>query len=84
MPHFARDTLRLAEKYRGEGVVGIDIAGDEASCAAGDAAGELELDPTEVSVFEEARRLGVHRTVHAGEAGPPGAVAQVSKYFSCD
>ena len=39
---------------------------------------ELELDPTEVSVFEEARRLGVHRTVHAGEAGPPGAVRQVS------
>ena len=38
---------------------------------------ELELDPTEVSVFEEARRLGVHRTVHAGEAGPPGAVTQV-------
>ena len=35
------------------------------------------MDPTEVSVFEEARRLGVHRTVHAGEAGPPGAVAQV-------
>ena len=33
MTHFARDTLALAEKYRGEGVVGIDIAGDEASCA---------------------------------------------------
>ena len=73
MSHFARDTLRLAEKYRGEGVVGIDIAGDEASCA-GDS--ELKLDPLEVSVFKEAHRLGVHRTVHAGEAGPPGAVAQ--------
>ena len=36
MTNFARDTLRLAEKYRGEGVVGIDIAGDEASCAKGD------------------------------------------------
>ena len=33
MTHFALDTLALAEKYRGEGVVGIDIAGDEASCA---------------------------------------------------
>ena len=73
MSQFARDTLRLAEKYRGEGVVGIDIAGDEASCAGNS---ELKLDPTEVSVFEEARRLRIHRTVHAGEAGPPGAVAQ--------
>ena len=31
-----RDTLRLAEKYRGEGVVGIDIAGDEKGCMAKD------------------------------------------------
>ena len=77
MTDMARDTLRLAEKFRGEGVVGIDIAGDEASCTKGAGATELELDPVEVSVFEEARRLGIHRTVHAGEAGPPGAVAQV-------
>ncbi len=32
MSHFAQDVLKLAEKYRGEGVVGIDIAGDEAGC----------------------------------------------------
>ena len=40
MTHFARDTLALAEKYRGEGVVGIDIAGDEASCAKASGDGE--------------------------------------------
>jgi adenosine deaminase len=29
LPQFDRDILRLCEKYRGRGVVGIDIAGDE-------------------------------------------------------
>ena len=48
MTHFARDTLRLAEKYRGEGVVGIDIAGDEASCAKGDTGSKRKLRITVV------------------------------------
>ncbi len=36
------------------------------------------FDPWEVAAFDQARQLGIHRTVHAGEDGPALCVAQVS------
>ena len=52
------ETVALAEKYFGEGVVGLDLAGDESKYSA---------RPFK-AVFDRARGAGVHITVHAGEA----------------
>jgi adenosine deaminase len=73
LPQFDRDILRLCEKYRGRGVVGIDIAGDEGGLNAAD---PLMFDANVIAVYDEARRLGIQRTVHAGEAGPAKCVEQ--------
>lgn len=40
--------------------------------------GGLLLDPAEVRAFDEAKKRGIHRTVHAGEDGPAEAVKQVA------
>jgi hypothetical protein len=34
----------------------------------------------EKAIFVEAKNLGIHRTVHAGEGGPAANVITVSKY----
>lgn len=53
--------LDLAAKYRGRGVVGIDLAGDEAKNPLSEFA----------DLFAKAKELGLYRTVHAGEV--PGS-----------
>lgn len=53
--------MRLAHKYRAQGVVGVDVAGPEALFPAKLQAGPLRL----------ARQLGLPITIHAGEAGGP-------------
>ena len=63
-PEVAQETLELCQRFKDDGVVGVDIAGDEATIV-GDMYNEQEKQ-----VFSEARRLGIHRTVHAGEDGP--------------
>ena len=73
LDQFSEDVLRLCVKYREQGVVGIDIAGDEEGL---DPAQENMFDPTTIRVFNEARDLGIHRTVHAGEVGPAKCVEQ--------
>ena len=35
------------------------------------------LDKEDIAVFEKAAELGIHRTVHAGEAGPAKMVMKV-------
>lgn len=57
----ARTVERLAEKYRDQGVVGLDLANDEYNYPPGPYAG----------VFQDARQAGLHVTVHAGEAAGP-------------
>lgn len=56
---------KLAEHYKPEGVVGIDLAGDESKVNQ-----THPDDPKHVEAFKYAFEHGVHRTVHAGEAGP--------------
>jgi len=73
LDQFSEDVLRLCDKYRDKGVVGIDIAGDEEGLKAGDP--EL-FSPSDIKVFEKAKRLGINRTVHAGEVGPPDCVRE--------
>ena len=63
-PEVAQEVLQLCQRFQDQGVVGIDIAGDEATIV-----GDMYNDQ-EKQVFAEARRLGIHRTVHAGEDGP--------------
>ncbi|KAF8778506.1 adenosine deaminase-like [Argiope bruennichi] len=60
-PEWSNDILELCLEFQNCGVVGIDVAGDEAT---GLAAPEI------VAVFRAAERQGIHRTAHAGEAGP--------------
>ncbi|MEW6040078.1 MAG: adenosine deaminase [Elusimicrobiota bacterium] len=60
LPDEANDeAIKLAEKYFGKGVVGIDLAGDEI------------LYPTEkfIKYFDYARSRSIPITCHAGEAG---------------
>ncbi|XP_043234833.1 adenosine deaminase-like [Amphibalanus amphitrite] len=72
MPENYMDTLDICTEYRDKGVVGMDIAGDEAMAVPkdGDAASCIQSSAAELAVFQEAARRGIHRTVHAGEMGP--------------
>lgn len=60
------DIVRLAEKYKDQGVVGVDIAGDELR----------PLDQCHVAGFKRAKELGLHVTVHAAESGPASNVKE--------
>lgn len=53
-------TVRLAQKYRDQGVIGIDLAGDEKNFPAS----------AHADAFALARRYELPITIHAGEAGP--------------
>ena len=67
--HRVEDNLalaRLAGRYAGHGVVGFDLAGDEARYPAA----------PQRPAFQAARAAGLHLTCHAGEAGGPGSVAE--------
>jgi adenosine deaminase len=52
------ETVRLATRFRADGVVGLDLAGDEAGFPI----------TAHVPPFVRGRALGLHRTAHAGEA----------------
>ncbi|MBO7677450.1 MAG: adenosine deaminase [Erysipelotrichaceae bacterium] len=58
-------TVELAAKYKDQGVVGLDLAGDECATPIEDYAPQFAL----------ARKLGVRFTIHAGESGSAGNVA---------
>ncbi|XP_066940825.1 adenosine deaminase-like isoform X5 [Macrobrachium rosenbergii] len=77
---WAWDILRLCEEYRDQGVVAIDIAGDEAG--AGEEASIS--DPVDIAVFQAAKEKGIHRTVHAGEAGPASCVQVAVEAFGAE
>jgi adenosine deaminase len=58
------ELARVAGTFAGRGVVGFDLAGDEARYPA---------SPQRLA-FEAARTAGLHLTCHAGEAGEPSSV----------
>jgi adenosine deaminase len=68
--HFSAEdslaTARLAARFRGRGVVGLDLAADEAG---------FPLAP-HVAAFALARAEGLWRTAHAGEARGPESVRE--------
>ncbi|XP_033485354.1 adenosine deaminase [Epinephelus lanceolatus] len=76
MPSWSMDVVELCKKYRSEGVVAIDLAGDESlNCVA---------NPGHRKAYEEAVRSGVHRTVHAGEVGPPTVVKEAVEVLKAE
>jgi adenosine deaminase len=58
------ELARVAGAFAGRGVVGFDLAGDEARYPAS----------PQRPAFEAARAAGLHLTCHAGEAGEPSSV----------
>jgi adenosine deaminase len=65
-PEVNLETARVAARLLGEGVVGLDLAGDERNFPA----------LPHVEAFALARKAGVPVTVHAGEEGPPSNVQE--------
>uniref|UniRef100_A0A672HEP2 Adenosine deaminase n=1 Tax=Salarias fasciatus TaxID=181472 RepID=A0A672HEP2_SALFA len=68
MPSWSMEVAALCKKYQHEGVVAIDLAGDESL--------NCEAYPEHRKAYEEAERCGIHRTVHAGEVGPATVVKE--------
>ncbi|NXU56777.1 ADA deaminase, partial [Turnix velox] len=68
MPSWSPEVVELCKKYRNNSVVAIDLAGDEAF--------KVETNSGHHKAYEEAERCGIHRTVHAGEAGPPAMIKE--------
>lgn len=75
------ESLELAERIANEavdrinsGVVGLDLAGDEAHFPA------APFEP----VFREARQDGLKTTIHAGEWGPASNIVEAIELFQAD
>jgi adenosine deaminase len=62
----AEQVVWLATKYIKRGLVGMDLAGNEA---------EFKSEPF-YDIFKEARQAGLHITIHAGEWGPAANVRE--------
>ncbi|KAA3673479.1 adenosine deaminase [Paragonimus westermani] len=69
-PDTADSVLELAVKYKRKGVVAIDLSGDDSVWL------ENGIPIEVVNVFQRAKALGIHRTVHAGENSPADAVLE--------
>lgn len=65
-PELAEQVVWLAAERRDAGVVGVDLAGNEA---------EFSSEPF-FAIFREARQAGLPLAVHAGEWGPAANVRQ--------
>lgn len=77
LPEISMDVARLIVRYRHQGVVGIDIAGEEA----------IEYSPEfepHIHAFQYARAHNIHRTAHAGEAGDADSVTKAQYYLSAE
>ncbi|XP_062283393.1 adenosine deaminase [Scomber scombrus] len=76
MPSWSMDVVELCKKYRNEGVVAIDLAGDESL--------NCENYPGHRKAYEEAVNCGIHRTVHAGEVGPASVVKEAVEVLKAE
>ena len=63
-PELAEQVAWLAADHIKDGLVGMDLAGNEA---------EFKSDPFH-GIFKEAKQAGLHMTIHAGEWGPAANV----------
>lgn len=65
-PELAEQVAWLAAEHVKDGLVGLDLAGNEA---------EFKSEPF-YGLFKEARQAGLHITIHAGEWGPAANVKE--------
>ena len=70
----ATDVIRTAIDFKDQGLVGVDLAGDEANFS-----GLLFS-----GIFKEAKQSGMHITVHAGEWGPAQNVKDAIQQLGAD
>jgi adenosine deaminase len=70
----AEEVAGLAAERSRLGIVGLDLAGNEAQFSAAPFAG----------LFREARQSGLRLTIHAGEWGPAGNVRQAVELFGAE
>lgn len=73
-PELAEQVAWLAAEHRQDGLVGLDLAGNEA---------EFKAEPF-YGIFREARQAGLRITIHAGEWGPAANVRQAIEEFGAD
>ncbi|KAK6303308.1 hypothetical protein J4Q44_G00257620 [Coregonus suidteri] len=76
MPSWSMDVVELCKKYKKDGVVAIDLAGDESL--------NCEALQGHRMAYEEAARCGIHRTVHAGEVGPASVVKEAVEVLKAE
>ncbi len=73
-PQYARQLAKIAAERQSVGMVGLDLAGDE-----------INYPVTNfVEVFHWAKEQGLHITVHAAEAGPPGNVREAIEILGAE
>lgn len=73
-PESEMQVLKRLGEVKGEGVIGIGIGGSEH---------EFPLEPF-APLFEEARRMGLHVTAHAGEAEGPESVWAAIRHLQAE
>jgi adenosine deaminase len=74
-PALAEQVIQLAVERMSQGVVGIDVAGNEAACSG------LEQF---AGVLAQARQAGLKLTIHAGEWGGAQNVAEAIEIYQAD
>ena len=73
-PELAEQVAWLAVEHKDDGLVGLDLAGNEA---------EFKSEPF-YGLFREARQAGLHITIHAGEWGPATNVSEAIEELSAE
>lgn len=73
-PQYGRELAEIAAAKQDQGIVAIDLAGDEINCA---------IDEF-IDVFRWAKKQDLYITVHAAEAGPPENVRDAIEKLEAD
>jgi len=73
-PELAEQVAWLAAEHMKKGMIGLDLAGNEA---------EFPTQPFQ-GIFKEAKQTGLHVTIHAGEWGPAKNVREAIEEFGAE
>lgn len=73
-PELAEQVAWLAAEHIKDGLVGLDLAGNEA---------EFKAEPFK-DIFKEAKQSGLHVTIHAGEWGPAANVREAIEVMGAE
>ena len=85
----AANLISLCEKMKDQGVVGISLTCNEDNLSsemteAGGSIDSLLFTADDIQFMEEARKLGVSRSVEAAQFGPPEMITQAIEKLSAD